>query len=57
MSLSISVTIFLLFFLGIYLGALSKENIALAGLKMAVIGLITALICTLVEKSFRTLLG
>jgi len=55
--LSVSVTIFLLFFLGVYLGKLSKENIAIAGVKMALIGLATAFICTLIEKSFNILLS
>jgi predicted membrane protein (TIGR00267 family) len=57
MLLSISITIFLLFFLGVYLGKLSKENIAIAGIKMALIGLTTAIICTLIEKSFSVLLS
>ncbi|AEA47338.1 TIGR00267 family protein [Archaeoglobus veneficus] len=57
MLLSVSVTIFLLFFLGVYLGKLSRENIAIAGVKMALIGLCTAIICTIVEKSFSALLS
>lgn len=57
MVFSIVATIFLLFFLGIYIGRLSKENIAVAGIKMAVIGLVTAIVCTIVEKSFRIILS
>ncbi len=55
--LSISTTVILLFFLGVHLGMVSKRNIALSGLKMALIGIITAIVCALIEWGFRANLG
>jgi len=52
--LAIIFTILLLFTIGSYIGKLSRENLILAGTKMAVAGIATALICTLIEKSIPT---
>jgi predicted membrane protein (TIGR00267 family) len=46
---SIVLTVSLLFALGIYLGKLSKENILWAGTKMAIFGIITAVLAMSLE--------
>lgn len=55
--ISISITVILLFFLGVYLGMVSRRNIVIYGLKMALIGIITAIVCALIEWGFRANLG
>lgn len=57
LSLSISITISLLFLLGMYLGIVSKRNILLSGAKLALIGSVTAVTCALIEWGFRVSLG
>ncbi|MBN2518708.1 MAG: TIGR00267 family protein [Candidatus Altiarchaeota archaeon] len=51
--LSVAVTLLLLFVLGVYLGKLSKENILISGSKLALFGLITAIIASSLEFFFR----
>lgn len=52
--LAIILTTLLLFTIGSYIGKLSRDNLILAGIKMAVAGIATALICTLIERSIPT---
>lgn len=47
---SLSISFFLLFVTGAYLGKISKENLLKAGLKMIVIGIICAIIIYLAER-------
>lgn len=44
--LSIAVTLALLFILGIYLGKVSRENMIILGTKMALFGLVTAVVAS-----------
>lgn len=46
---SIAVTLLLLFFIGVYLGKVSEENLIVYGLQMLAIGMITAFACLLVS--------
>jgi predicted membrane protein (TIGR00267 family) len=47
-ALSIAISIISLFFLGIYTGWMTKRNLFHSGIKVAVIGLLVALICALI---------
>jgi len=47
------ITLVLLFGLGIYIGKLSKENIVIAGSKMALFGVATAILASSLEHLFR----
>ncbi len=51
--ISIILTLVLLFGLGVYLGRLSRENMVLAGIKMAVFGLVTACLAMSLEIFFK----
>lgn len=46
---SISISLVLLFILGVYVGRISKENIVISGLKMAAFGAAAALIAALIR--------
>jgi predicted membrane protein (TIGR00267 family) len=50
---SIGLTLVLLFILGAYLGKLSKENLLWGGTKMAIFGLITAMLAMSLEFFFK----
>ncbi len=52
--MAIVLTLALLFAIGGYMGKISKGNLILSGFKMAVAGIATALICTLIEKWIPT---
>lgn len=52
--MSVAVTILLLFIIGGYLGRISKTNLVLSGIKMALAGMGTALVCTLIERMIPT---
>lgn len=54
---SIMLTLCVLFILGVYLGAISRSNLLLSGLKMALIGAITAFVCTLIEHALQARFG
>jgi len=47
---SLILTVILLFLIGGYIGRISRENLVLAGVKMAVAGMATAAICTAIER-------
>ncbi len=47
---SLSISFFLLFIIGAYLGKISKENLLKAGLKMTIIGIVCAIIIYVAEK-------
>jgi len=46
---SIGVTLVLLFALGAYIGKLSRENLAIAGIKMALFGVVAAMLASSLE--------
>jgi predicted membrane protein (TIGR00267 family) len=46
-------TIGMLFFLGLYLGKMAKENLIVSGTKMALFGVVTALLASSLEYFFR----
>jgi len=46
---SVGLTLTLLFVLGVYIGKLSKENIIIAGTKMALFGVVTAILASSLE--------
>jgi predicted membrane protein (TIGR00267 family) len=48
---SIVLTMLLLFLIGGYLGKVSRTNVIISGIKMAIAGLVTAFVCTLIEHS------
>ncbi len=50
LAISIALTLTLLFVIGSYIGRISKENLVIAGVKMAVAGIATAMICTAIER-------
>jgi len=47
---SIVITLVLLFFMGVYLGKISEENMIVYGLEMVIIGLLTGFICFLASS-------
>lgn len=47
-TISVIVTMIFLFFLGVWMGRIAKTNMIFGGLRMVIIGLITALICVLI---------
>jgi predicted membrane protein (TIGR00267 family) len=49
---SIGLTVGLLFVLGLYLGKLSKENMIFSGIKMAIFGVITAIVASSLQFFF-----
>lgn len=49
MFLSIALVLFILFFLGLYIGKLAKENIILSAIKMVVFGVVVAVIAFLIQ--------
>lgn len=55
--ISILLTISTLFILGMYLGFISRKNLIYSGLKMASIGTVTAIVCTLIEHVLQIRLG
>lgn len=50
---SVTATLALLFILGAYLGRISKDNLLLSGTKMALFGLVTAILASSLELLFR----
>ena len=54
---SIAITTLCLGVIGLYLGKLSKENLALSFAKMAAFGIVTALLSMAIEKSVHFALG
>ncbi len=46
--ISVSITMIFLFLLGVWMGRISKSNILTGGLRIVIVGLITALICVLI---------
>ncbi len=50
---SIIATVILLFGLGVYLGRISKDNVIMAGTKMALFGIVTAAIASSLEVFFK----
>lgn len=49
---SVIATLGLLFILGVYLGKISEEGLFRAGLKMLMVGIVTAILCTIIGTIF-----
>jgi predicted membrane protein (TIGR00267 family) len=47
-TISVIITMIFLFFLGVWMGRIAKTNMLFGGLRMVIVGLITALICVLI---------
>ncbi len=52
--MAVALTLTLLFAIGGYMGKISKSNLILSGFRMAVAGMATALVCTLIERWIPT---
>ena len=51
LTLSIFLTITLLFLIGCYLGVVSRTNLIISGIKMVIAGLLTAFLCITIEQA------
>ncbi|XRO76008.1 TIGR00267 family protein [Methanocaldococcus sp. 28A] len=49
---AITITMAILFILGVFIGKISKENVVISGIKMVVGALIVAVLCFMIEKAF-----
>lgn len=47
-TVSVIITMIFLFILGMWMGRIAKTNMVFGGLRMVIIGLITALVCVLI---------
>mgnify|MGYP000197530612 CR=1 FL=1 len=54
---AIALTTFCLSLIGIYLGKILRESLMISALKMVVMGLVTALLSIIVERSVHSILG
>ncbi|AIJ05711.1 hypothetical protein JH146_0866 [Methanocaldococcus bathoardescens] len=50
--IAIAITIAILFILGVFIGKISKENVAVSGIKMVAGALIVAVLCFMIERAF-----